>query len=52
MRYAKIENNQVVYREKIGENIGRVRDVRQGPDGLIYVAVEGKGIFKIEPTKK
>jgi glucose/arabinose dehydrogenase len=52
VEFLKIENNQVVYREKIAENIGRVRDVQQGPDGLIYVAVEGKGIFKIEPTKK
>lgn len=44
-----IEDNKVVYREKLLENIGRVRNVRQGPDGYIYVAVEGKGIIKIVP---
>ncbi len=44
-----IENDQVVYREKLLPDIGRVRNVRQGPDGYIYVAVEGKGIVKIIP---
>ncbi|MEM9685661.1 MAG: PQQ-dependent sugar dehydrogenase [Bacteroidota bacterium] len=44
-----LKNNNVVYREKLLENTGRVRNVRQGPDGYIYVAVEGKGILKIIP---
>ena len=44
-----IENNTVVYREKLLDTIGRIRNVRQGPDGYIYVAVEGKGIVKIIP---
>ncbi len=44
-----LEKNHVVYREKILPDMGRVRDVRVGPDGYIYVAVEGKGIFKITP---
>lgn len=39
----------VVEREKLLEGIGRVRDVRQGPDGFIYVSVEGRGILKILP---
>lgn len=43
------ENGKVVKREKLLEKIGRVRDVVQAPDGYIYVAVEGKGIFKIVP---
>ncbi len=47
----KIDNNEVVEREKLLENIGRVRNVRQGPDGYIYVAVEGKGIVKLLPKK-
>jgi aldose sugar dehydrogenase len=45
----KIEGNTVVHREKIAEDIGRLRDVRQGPDGFIYLGVEGKGILKIIP---
>ncbi len=31
------------------QKIGRVRDVRQAPDGFIYVATEGGGIKRIEP---
>tara|TARA_R110002049_G_scaffold252890_3_gene428229 strand:- start:3270 stop:4394 length:1125 start_codon:yes stop_codon:yes gene_type:complete len=42
-----LENNKVVKREKLFEDIGRVRNVVQAPDGYIYVAVEGKGIYKI-----
>lgn len=44
-----IANNKVTYREKVLPDIGRVRNVRQGPDGFLYVAVEGKGILKIIP---
>ncbi|GAA4290485.1 PQQ-dependent sugar dehydrogenase [Aestuariibaculum suncheonense] len=44
-----LENNKVVKREKLFESIGRVRDVRQAPDGYIYLSVEGKGIYKIVP---
>ena len=43
------QNNNVKYREKVAENIGRVRDVKISPDGFIYVAVDNKGIFKIVP---
>lgn len=46
-----IENNKVVKREKIMEGVGRMRDIKQGPDGYIYVSVEGKGIVKIIPKK-
>ena len=42
-----LKNNRVIKREKLFENIGRVRNVIQAPDGFIYVAIEGKGIFKI-----
>ncbi|WP_276390107.1 PQQ-dependent sugar dehydrogenase [Eudoraea chungangensis] len=45
-----LEGNKVVYREKLMEDIGRVRNVKQGPDGFIYVAVEGKGIYKLIPN--
>jgi len=46
-----IENNKVVYREKLLDDIGRVRNVRQAPDGYIYVGVEGKGVYKLVPKK-
>jgi glucose/arabinose dehydrogenase len=44
----EMKGNKVISREKL-LNEGRVRDVKEGPDGLIYVAVEGKGIFKLVP---
>lgn len=44
-----LENGTVVDRQKLIEGIGRVRNVKLGPDGYIYVAVEGKGIFKLLP---
>ena len=47
----EMNGTKVVKREKLMENLGRVRDVREGPDGLIYVAIEGKGIYKLEPKK-
>ncbi|WP_431122146.1 PQQ-dependent sugar dehydrogenase [Flagellimonas flava] len=44
-----IENNKVVYREKLLDGMGRVRNVRQAPDGFIYVGIEGKGIYRLNP---
>lgn len=44
-----LDENKVVSREKLMEGEGRVRDVREGPDGLIYVAIEGKGIYRLVP---
>ncbi|MFD0861363.1 PQQ-dependent sugar dehydrogenase [Sungkyunkwania multivorans] len=45
----ELKEDQVTYREKLFDGVGRVRNVRQGPDGYIYVAVENKGILKIVP---
>ena len=47
----ELDGTKVVYREKLLADIGRVRCVRQAPDGFIYVAVEGKGIVKLVPKK-
>ncbi len=44
-----IDNNKVVKEEKLIEGLGRVRSVKQGPDGYIYVGVENVGIVKIIP---
>lgn len=46
-----LENEKVIKREKILNNIGRVRNVVEGPDGYLYLGVEGKGIVKILPKK-
>ena len=47
----KLKNNKVVLRTKIAEKLGRPRDIKQGPDGYIYVAIETKGVYKILPKK-
>ncbi len=44
-----LEGEKVIAREKIAQDIGRVRNVKMGPDGLIYIAVEGQGIFRLIP---
>ncbi len=49
LELVELDKDQVIGRKKIAEDIGRVRNVRQGPDGYIYVAVENKGIIKILP---
>jgi len=46
-----LKNDKVVYRSKIAENLGRPRDIKQGPDGFVYVSIEGKGIYKILPKE-
>ncbi|MFT6097111.1 MAG: glucose/arabinose dehydrogenase [Nonlabens sp.] len=43
-----IKDKRVIKREKLVDGIGRLRNVKMGPDGLIYIAVEGKGIFSIK----
>lgn len=47
--YCVIDGDEVKSATPVMEKIGRVRDVRQAPDGFIYVATEGGGIKRIEP---
>ena len=47
----QLKDNKVIYREKLLDGLGRVRNVKEGPDGLIYVAVEGKGVYRLIPKK-
>lgn len=46
-----LEDDIVVSRSKIAENLGRPRDIKQSPDGFIYVSIENKGVYKIMPNK-
>ena len=46
----KIKDDKVISRQKIAQDIGRLRNVIQGSDGYIYIAVEQKGIFRITPN--
>ncbi len=47
------DGTKVEKEEMLLKNIGRLRDVRMGPDGFIYVSVENPGyIFRLVPVKK
>lgn len=46
------KDQKVTARKKLLEDIGRLRSVRQGPDGYLYVGVDGKGVFRMVPDKE
>jgi len=50
-----LDGQRVVREETLMQGVGRVRDIRQGPDGFIYVALEDRGgaptsIVRLEPA--
>ena len=53
IRRVVIEQGEVVHEEELLLGVvGRIRDVREGPDGLIYVLSDGPdgGLYRIEPV--
>lgn len=44
-----LDGENVIKREKILDQVGRMRSVEQSPDGYIYVGVEGVGLIKLLP---
>ncbi|PKO99276.1 MAG: hypothetical protein CVU03_02505 [Bacteroidetes bacterium HGW-Bacteroidetes-2] len=50
LELVQLNGNNVISRQKIATDIGRLRNVKIGPDGYIYIAVEGKGIERITPN--
>ena len=38
-----LDGDEVTREETLVQDLGRIRDVRQGPDGLIYLAIDGRG---------
>lgn len=50
LELVKLDGDKIIGRQKIATDIGRLRNVTQGPDGFIYMGVEGKGILKIIPN--
>jgi aldose sugar dehydrogenase len=43
IRRLVMDGQRVASEHRIFENQGRVRDVRQGPDGFIYIAIDDRG---------
>jgi glucose/arabinose dehydrogenase len=51
----RLDGTRVVEEEQIVQRHGRIRDVRQGTDGLIYLAIEDRmgqptGLWRLEPV--
>lgn len=48
-----MNGNKVVKQENLLKNIGRLRNVKLGPDGYLYVSVEDPGyVFKLMPVNQ
>ena len=50
-----IDGHTILNEETLFQRMGRIRDVRQGPDGYIYLAIEDRrgaptGVVRIEPA--
>jgi glucose/arabinose dehydrogenase len=50
-----LDGHRVVNQETLVQRQGRIRDVRQGPDGFIYLAIDHRGdqatpIVRLEPV--
>ena len=50
-----MDGQQVVLEETLVHRMGRIRDVRQGPDGYIYLAIDGNRneltpVVRLEPV--
>ncbi len=43
-----VKNGRITKRQKLADQLGRMRNVKMGRDGKIYIGVEGKGIFRID----
>ena len=51
----EMDGQRRLFDETLAYGIGRVRDVRQGPDGYIYLAIDGRAgdpspILRLEPV--
>lgn len=43
-----LKDNNVITEERLLDGLGRIRSIKQGPDGYIYVGVENLGIVKLK----
>jgi len=49
----RLQNGKVVTEERYLRGVGRVRDVKQGPDGFLYLAIDSAQapILRVEPAQ-
>ncbi|MCP9236295.1 PQQ-dependent sugar dehydrogenase [Lewinella sp. JB7] len=50
LKLVHLDGKNVTGEQDLIKNIGRVRDVRMGPDGYIYASIEGTGIVRVVPV--
>ena len=50
LKLVHLDGEEVSAEQNLIPNIGRVRDVRMGPDGYIYASIEGTGIVRVVPV--
>ena len=52
LRRLRLKDRQVVGQEVVLKNIGRIRDVRSGPDGYLYVVLNDPDkVIRLAPAK-
>ena len=50
MSLLNVEGDRVMHDEVVVKSLGRVRDVTTGPDGAVYVVLNGPGtIIRLSP---
>ncbi|PHI21082.1 hypothetical protein CEQ90_05220 [Lewinellaceae bacterium SD302] len=49
LKHVMLDEGKVVGEEKLLDGLGRLRDVRMGPDGYAYASVEGTGLVRLLP---
>lgn len=52
-----IDGRRVTNEERLAQRMGRIRDVREGPDGFIYLAIDDRGgaltrVVRLEPVAR
>jgi glucose/arabinose dehydrogenase len=52
-----VEGSRVVSQELLAQRMGRIRDVRQGPDGYIYLVTDDRDgkptpVYRMEPVER
>lgn len=54
LKFAKLisvslDGDNIASQQDLMQNLGRVRSLHQGQDGYLYIGIDGRGVFKIQP---
>jgi glucose/arabinose dehydrogenase len=52
----QLDGDEVLHEETLVRGLGRIRDVREGPDGFVYLAVDARDgtspVVRLEPVPR